>query len=106
VAVQFDLDGAWALSPQVAVRPEPFGALMYHFGTRGLTFVKNPTMLAVVRGLAAAPSARRAAQDAGVSEAALPAYAEALARLARLQMIQPRAGQASAEGSVREHATR
>ncbi|MEU9347776.1 mycofactocin biosynthesis chaperone MftB, partial [Streptomyces sp. NPDC048278] len=29
-----DLDRAWDLHPQVSVRPEPFGALLYHFGTR------------------------------------------------------------------------
>ena len=28
-------------SPQVAVRPEPFGALLYHFGTRRLSFLKD-----------------------------------------------------------------
>ena len=26
-------DAAWRLHPQVSVRPEPFGALLYHFGT-------------------------------------------------------------------------
>ena len=32
----FDPSLCWRLHPQVAVRPEPFGALLYHFGTRKL----------------------------------------------------------------------
>jgi len=35
--VAFDLHRAYALSPAVAVRPEPFGALVYHFGNRRLS---------------------------------------------------------------------
>ena len=35
------LDRAWRIAPQVALRPEPFGALVYHFGTRRLTFLKS-----------------------------------------------------------------
>lgn len=88
----FDLDAAWVLSPQVALRPEPFGALMYHFGTRALSFLKNPTMVALVRGLAEQPTARAAAAAAGVPATQLPAYAAALARLADTQMICPRPG--------------
>ena len=30
----FDLQAAWRLHPQVALRPEPFGALLYHFDPR------------------------------------------------------------------------
>ena len=47
-AAAFDPDRGWRLHPQVAVRPEPFGALLYHFGTRKLSFLKNRTILAVV----------------------------------------------------------
>ena len=50
----------------MAVRPEPFGALLYHFGTRRLSFLKNATMLAVVRSLGEHPSARAACAAAGV----------------------------------------
>ncbi len=44
----FDLDAAWRLHPQVSVRPERFGALLYHFGTRRLSFLKSPALLTVV----------------------------------------------------------
>ena len=75
------LDRAWALAPQVAVRPERFGALLYHFGTRRLSFLKDPQLLTVVRSLADAPTARAACDRAGVDPTALPAYEQALARL-------------------------
>lgn len=88
----FDLDRRWCLDERVAVRPEPFGALLYHFGTRRLTFLKDPTVLTVVRGLAEHPSARSACEAAGVTAQALPAYQRALATLASSQMIRERDG--------------
>jgi putative mycofactocin binding protein MftB len=75
------------LHPQVSVRPERFGALLYHFGTRRLTFLKTPVLLAVVRSLDSQPSARAACVAAGVGAEELPAYASALASLAAGSMI-------------------
>jgi mycofactocin biosynthesis protein MftB len=90
VAAGFDLDRPWQLHPQVSVRPERFGALLYHFGTRRLSFLKSPALLVVVRALGDAPSAREACAQAGVTESELPAYAAALQTLAGSQMIRPR----------------
>jgi putative mycofactocin binding protein MftB len=89
----FDLDRPWQLHPQVSVRPERFGALLYHFGTRRLSFLKSPALLTVVNSLGDAPSAREACRAAGVTEAELPAYAAALATLASSQMICARVSQ-------------
>jgi mycofactocin biosynthesis protein MftB len=86
-AGEFDLDAAWRLHPQVSVRPERFGALLYHFGTRRLSFLKSPALLTVVSSLAGQPSARAACAAAGVSQAELPAYTAALARLEAGSMI-------------------
>ena len=86
----FDLDAPWRLHPQVSVRPERFGALLYHFGTRRLSFLKNQTVLAVVRSLADHPSARSACLASGVTDAELPAYTRALAALADSKMITER----------------
>jgi len=72
------------------MRPEPFGALLYHFGTRRLSFLKNQRVLAVVQSLADHPSARAACAAAGVPEAELPGYARALAALADSSMISER----------------
>ena len=87
----FDLDRAWALHPMVAVRPEPFGALLYHFGTRRLSFLKDPRLLSLVRGLADRSSARDACRVAGVGAAELPHFHRALATLAATGMLQERA---------------
>jgi mycofactocin biosynthesis protein MftB len=84
----FDLDRRYALHPQVAVRQEPFGALLYHFGTRRLSFLKDPRLLQVVRGLADAPSAQAACTAAGVTEAELARFAGALATLAETDMLE------------------
>ena len=94
------LDEAWSLSPSVALRPEPFGALAYHFGNRRLTFLKRPEMAAVVRCLAAHPDVRTALVAAGVPESQHAAYADALAGLARTDMIRPR-GSTRPEGMPR-----
>mgnify|MGYP006177955735 CR=1 FL=1 len=83
------LDEAWALSPSVALRPEPFGALAYHFGTRKLTFLKSRELVAVVRALEDQPDVRSALVASGVPEAHHVTYAAALERLASADMIRP-----------------
>jgi putative mycofactocin binding protein MftB len=83
----FELDHHWSLAPRVAVRPEPFGALAYHFGTRRLSFLKTRKLLDVVQHLGDHPTARAACRAAGVSEQELPAYGQALATLAGSRMI-------------------
>jgi putative mycofactocin binding protein MftB len=83
----FDLDAAWQLHPQVSVRPERFGALLYHFGTRRLSFLKSSLLLDVVRRLEAAASARTACVAAGVSPAQLRNFQSALATLVDSHVI-------------------
>ena len=88
---EIDLDGRWRLHPQVALRPERFGALAYHFGTRRLSFLKSRVLLDVVRGLESAPDPIAACRAAGVADAELPGYRRALATLAGTGMIVPAA---------------
>ena len=90
LAPSFALDGAWELHPQVSVRPERFGALLYHFGTRRLSFLKDPRLLTVVRSLEAHDTARAACLAAGVTAADLPRYRVALTTLAASHMIRER----------------
>jgi putative mycofactocin binding protein MftB len=85
------LDRGWRVAPQVAVRPEPFGALVYHFGTRRLTFLKSRLLLDVVTVLADHDSARGACRAAGVAEDEMPRYEQALTTLADTGMIVARA---------------
>jgi mycofactocin biosynthesis protein MftB len=85
----FDPERAWGLHPQVAVRPEPFGALLYHFGTRKLSFLKNGTILALVQSLADYPDVRAACRAAGVEDTSQGPYLHALGVLAGSNMLVP-----------------
>ncbi|NUS95299.1 MAG: mycofactocin radical SAM maturase, partial [Nocardia sp.] len=83
-----DLETRWQLHPRVALRPEPFGALLYHFGTRKLSFLKNPRIVEIVRSLPGHTSARAAIRAAGIEDSAADPYIRALGDLADSQMIQ------------------
>ena len=85
----FDPEARWRIHPSVAVRPEPFGALLYHFGTRRLTFLKDRRMLEIVTTLASHSTARQACAAAGVSPAEQPGFDAALQRLVACDMLAP-----------------
>ncbi|RRQ28528.1 mycofactocin biosynthesis chaperone MftB [Rhodococcus sp. Eu-32] len=82
-----DLDARWALHPQVALRPESFGALLYHFGTRKLSFLKNRTIVAIIESFPQHPNMRSAIEAAGIPESGRAPYVKALATLADSHMI-------------------
>jgi putative mycofactocin binding protein MftB len=84
------LERGWRIAPQVAVRPEPFGALVYHFGTRRLTFIKSRRLLDVVSSLEHHPTAGDACEAAGVQVSERPTFDRALTTLADTGMIVPR----------------
>jgi mycofactocin biosynthesis protein MftB len=86
-AAPFDPSRPYALHPQVALRPESFGALAYHFGTRRLSFLKSRTLLAVVESLADQPSGLEACRSAGVPAEELGDYERALGLLVDSGMI-------------------
>jgi putative mycofactocin binding protein MftB len=84
------LGRALELAPDVSVRPEPFGALLYSFGTRRLSFLKDRRLLDVVQRLGSCPTARDACRDAGVVGDQLASYDLALARLVRTDLLRER----------------
>ena len=84
------LDEAWRLSPSVELRPEPFGALAYHFGNRKLTFLKRPELVALVRALGEHADVRSALVATGIAADQWDAYASALQALAGTDMIRLR----------------
>ena len=90
VGPAFDPGLPYRCSPSVALRPEPFGALVYHFGTRRLSFLKTPQLVAVVSGLEHNPDVHCAIEAAGIEEAQRPAYLRALAGLAANGTIEER----------------
>ncbi len=77
----FDSAGAYRLDPGVALRPEPFGALAYHYGSRRLTFLRSPLLAELVRSLDEHASVDDAL-DARVPAAEHGSYRRALAALA------------------------
>lgn len=89
VRAPFDPSRSWHLHPQVAVRAEPFGALLYHFGTRKLSFLKNRTIVAVVTSLPDHPDVRSACRAAGVDDSQQEPYLHALGVLAGSKMLVP-----------------
>jgi putative mycofactocin binding protein MftB len=81
------LDERLLLSPSVSLRPEPFGALAYHFGNRRLTFLKRPELVEVVRGLDGRRTLREVLSECGIPEWQWPAYDATLVRLMGSEML-------------------
>lgn len=86
-AKAFDPGLAWQLHPQVAVRPESFGALLYHFGTRKLSFLKSRKILEVINALSEHPDARAACRAVGIDDAQQEPYMRALGTLVNSKML-------------------
>ena len=91
-----DLSVALEVHSQVSMRREPFGALLYHFGTRRLVFLKETRLADVVSELAVQPSLRAACEAAGVASGELASYERAVDKLRAVGMlverVSPRAG--------------
>ena len=86
----FDPALPWRRARSVAMRPEPFGALVYSFSTRKLSFLKSRLLVEVVEALADHPDVPATLEACGVPDAERPAYLRALADLARSHMLEPR----------------
>ena len=74
----FDPALPWRRAGSVALRPEPFGALVYSFRNRKLSFLKSKTLVTVVETLGEHPSAS-AALIAGTS--LVPAMVTSICRV-------------------------
>lgn len=75
------LDRRLALDPQVALRPEPFGALAYHYGTRRLIFLRHPDVVRVVRALDGDTMVGDVLRANGIDESRWPSFFRALESL-------------------------
>lgn len=84
------LDTALELHPQVAVRPEPFGALAYHYGNRRLIFLKHPDVVSVVNNLAAHDSLQSTLHACGVAPERWPSFVTALSSLESSEIVRER----------------
>jgi putative mycofactocin binding protein MftB len=78
------------LHPQVALRPEPFGALAYHYGNRRLVFLKHADMVTVAELLGDHASLADALRAAGVDETRWPSFAKAFQSLLSSEVVRER----------------
>lgn len=84
------LDRALELDPRVALRPEPFGALAYHYGNRRLVFLKHPDVVAVVRALGDHPSLGHTLAACGIAEHRWPSFEAAIRSLQSSEVVRDR----------------
>jgi mycofactocin biosynthesis protein MftB len=84
------LDAALELDPQVALRPEPFGALAYHYGTRRLVFLKHVDVAVVAGRLAEHESLAATLHACGIAESRWPAFTKAFASLTESEIVRER----------------
>jgi putative mycofactocin binding protein MftB len=86
------LDRSLELHPQVALRPEPFGALAYHYDTRRLVFLKHSDVVRVVEVLGDHPTVASALTACDIAPHRHPAFERALLSLLESEMLRDRAG--------------
>ncbi|MCU1393836.1 MAG: hypothetical protein JWM34_2264 [Ilumatobacteraceae bacterium] len=84
------LDTALELHPQVALRPEPFGALAYHYGNRRLVFMKHVDMVRVARDLGNHPTLRATLEACDIAPARWPSFATAFESLQSSEVVRVR----------------
>jgi putative mycofactocin binding protein MftB len=85
----FDSGQPYEMHPQVAIRPESFGALAYHYGNRRLVFLKAPALVKVVETLGDFPTAADAIA-AHAPNAQRDSFCQALAGLLTSEVIRAR----------------
>ena len=84
------LESSCETHPQVAIRPEPFGALAYHYGNRRLVFLRHPDIVRVVRSMSGHPTLRDALVAEGVAESRWPSFVKALSSLTTSEIVRVR----------------
>jgi mycofactocin radical SAM maturase len=85
----FDPSVRYRLDPSVALRPEPFGALAYHYGNRRLTLLRAPELVSLVESIDAHPTARQAFDATGLDPHRWPSFEKALRSLTRSGFLAP-----------------
>ena len=81
------LDRHLILDPQVALRPEPFGALAYHYGTRRLIFLKHPDVVRVVQALGDHATVAETLAACGIDGSRWPSFVTALESLLSSEVL-------------------
>ena len=84
------LESACELHPQVALRPEEFGALAYHYGNRRLIFLKHPDVVAVVKSLGDHDTLESALTAQGIDSDRWPSFLAAPNQLESSEVVRAR----------------
>jgi mycofactocin biosynthesis protein MftB len=85
---ELDPSAVYRLHELVAVRPEPFGALVYHYGNRKLVFLKNHRIVAVVNSLDGVATIDAALDAHEVPSASRSNYLSALSSMLKSEMLE------------------
>lgn len=86
---EFDSSRAYRLHPKVALRPEPFGAMAYHYGNRRLNFLRHADLVTVVESLDSYDSLDAALAGEGIDPKRWPSFRKALRSLAASEFLEP-----------------
>jgi putative mycofactocin binding protein MftB len=84
------LDTALELHPQVALRPEPFGALAYHYGNRRLVFLKHVDMVRVAKDLGNHPTLQATLEACEIAPGRWTSFANAFESLRSSEVVRER----------------
>lgn len=84
------LDSALEIDPSVALRPEPFGALAYHYGNRRLIFLKHPDVVTVLKALSDHRDVRSTLTACDISPDRWPTFLAALSSLYSSEIVRDR----------------
>ena len=84
------LDTALELHPQVALRPEPFGALAYHYGNRRLVFLKHVDVVKVAENLVHHASLRATLEACDIAPNRWRSFATAFESLKDSEIVRER----------------
>src|SRR5213592_746749 len=85
--MSFDSTKPYRLDPRVALRPESFGALAYHYGNRRLTLLRAPELVDLVRDIDGHRSAGAALDASPIEARRRPAFAKALDSLTQSSFL-------------------
>ncbi len=94
------LDASLELHPKVALRPEPFGALAYHYDTRRLVFLKHPDVVRVVESLGDHETVSDTLTACDIDESRWASFDRALTSLYESNILSPQNRRRTPESAV------